>query len=110
MDWICNDCGKPFIITKSDRAYYYKNRKPIPCRCKACQRLHYNSPVLWYLNKDTGDLESVTLLRDDGTNIVILFHGEQRQMDSGIIGTRLYRTMKEALKSRPEGRQHISRE
>jgi len=66
--------------------------------------------VLWYLNKDTGDLESVTLLRDDGTNIVILFHGEQRQMDSGIIGTRLYRTMKEALKCRPEERQHISRE
>ena len=102
MDRICNDCGKPFIISKGERAYFFKNRKPIPCRCKACQRLHYNSPMLWYLNKDTGDLESVTLLRDDGTNIVILFHGEQRQMDSGVIGYRLYRTMGGALKNRPE--------
>ena len=67
--------------------------------------MHYNSPVLWYLNRDTGDLESVTLLHDDGTNILILFHGEQRRMDAGIIGTRLYRSLGEALKSRPGGRQ-----
>ena len=105
MDRICNDCGKSFIISKGERAYYFKNRKPLPCRCKACQKLRYDSPVLWYLNKDTGELETVTLVHDDGVNIVILFHGLHRQMDSGVIGTRLYRTMGEALKSRPEGRQ-----
>ena len=105
LDRICNDCGKPFIILKGERAYYFKNHMPIPCRCKACRKMHYNSPLLWYVNKGTGELESVTVLQDDGLNIMILFHGESRQMDTDVIGTRLFRSIGEALKSRPEGRQ-----
>ena len=98
MDRICNDCGKPYIITKAERAYYFKNRQPLPCRCKACQCAHRNAPLLWYVNKDSGELESVTLLHDDGVNIVFLYHGKQRQMDARVIGTRLFRFPGEARK------------
>ena len=98
MDRICNDCGKPFIITKADRAYCFKNRQPVPCRCKQCSWRHKDAPQLWYVNKGTGELESVTVLHGDGENVVFLYRGKERCVGADVIGTRLFNSPGEARK------------
>ena len=98
MDRICNDCGRPFIITKSDRAYCFKNRQPLPCRCRQCHWRHKDAPQLWFVNRNSGELESVTVLHSDGENLCILFHGLERKLNSDVIGSRLFRTPAEARK------------
>ena len=105
MDRICNDCGKPYILTKSERSYYFKKHLPVPCQCRACLKAHWNSPQLWYINNKTDELESVTVLHNDGENIVILYRGKQHQMDVNVVGKRLFQSINEARKCRPRGRQ-----
>jgi len=96
MEKLCNDCGRTFIITKADRAYFYKIRQPLPCRCKNCRNI--NRPQLWYVNKETGDLESVTVINDAGS-ITFLYRGKERTIDISAVGSRLYRSPGEAWKN-----------
>ena len=96
MDRICNDCGRPFIITKADRAYYFKNRQSILCRCKTCQWKHKDAPLLWYVNKDSGEVESVTVLHGDSESVYFLYRGRERSVNTEAIGSRLFRSYGEA--------------
>ena len=93
MDRICNDCGSPFIIDKANRAFYAKKKLPLPCRCFRCRKI--NRPQLWYVNKETLEVGSVSVLRN-AERITILFHNKTCTFSRDVLGTRLFQTYNEA--------------
>ena len=81
MDRICNDCGSPFIIDEVNRSFYEKRKIPLPCRCLPCRKIR--RPQLWYVNRETLEIESVSWLRTSG-KIRILYHGRLYNLSRGL--------------------------
>ena len=38
----CQDCGKNFILTESERNFYKSKNFPEPKRCKSCRKIRKN--------------------------------------------------------------------
>ena len=93
MNRICNDCGSPFTISERDRRFYEQRKILLPCRCVRCRLI--DRPQLWYVNRETLAVESVSVL-EDAEKIKILYRGKAYTLDPSVLGTRLYRTQNEA--------------
>ena len=87
MERTCNDCGSSFLISEASRRFHDKKRIPLPCRCPRCRRI--SRPQLWYVNGETLDVESVSVLQNAGT-LRILYHNKAYVIDRDVLGKRLF--------------------